>query len=89
MKNSFKNTFPAGTKNSFHQQEYLKNEKNLLSLARKSVSTSRNKVSFKKVATVNLKNFNKAPNKRILFPLDRKSVFASWNEEFVKIYLST
>ena len=89
MKNSFKNTFPTDTKISFHQQEYLKNEKNLLPIARKSVSTSRNKVSFKKVDTLNFKNFSKALNKRILFPLDRKSVFASRNEEFVKIYLST
>ena len=89
MKNSFKDMLPADTTNSFHQQQYLKNEKNLLPLARKSVSTRRNKVSFKKVATLNFKNFNKALNKRILFPLDRKLVFASRNEEFVKIYLST
>ena len=37
----------------------------------------------------NFKSFNKALNKKILFPLDRKSVFTNQNEEFFKKYVST
>ena len=47
-------------------------------LARKSVSTSRT------CHTRNFKSFNKALNKKILFPLDGKSVSTSRNEDFVK-----
>ena len=36
------------------------------------------------IGTPNFKSFNKALNKKILFPLDRKSVSTSWSEEFVK-----
>ena len=36
------------------------------------------------IATPNFKSFNKALNEKILFPLDRKSVSTSRNEEFVK-----
>ena len=43
----------------------------------------------KKLLFPNFKNFDKALNKRMLFPLDRKSVSTSQNEEFVKIYAST
>ena len=51
-------------------------------LARKSVSTSRNKVSLKKMLLhLNFKNFSKTLNERILIPLDRKSVSTSWKEE--------
>ena len=66
------------TKNSFHQKEYLRNGK-------KTSSTSQ-KISFHKqeLPPPNSKGFNKALNKKILFPLDRKSVSTSRNEEFVK-----
>ena len=37
----------------------------------------------------NFKIFYKFLNKRIMFPLEIKSVFASLNEEFLKIYFST
>ena len=37
----------------------------------------------------NFKIFYKFRNKRIMFPLEIKSVFASPNEEFLKIYFST
>ena len=50
-------------------------------LARKSVSTSRNKVSLKKMLLhLNFENFSKTLNERILIPLDRKSVSTSWKE---------
>ena len=58
---------------------WKKKKKNL---ARKSVSTSRNKVSLKKMLLhLNFKNFSKTLNDRILIPLDRKSVSTSWKEE--------
>ena len=66
MKNSFKNTFPL-------DETYLslagvseKWKKNLLPLAKKTVFTSRNKVSLKKIATPNFKIFNKTLNKTVL-----------------------
>ena len=55
----------------------VKSKKKLL-LAKKSVSTSRNKVSLKKIIVI------VSLNKTILFLLDRTFVFTSRNEEFVK-----
>ena len=53
-------------------------------LARKSVSTSRNKVIFEKLnLPVSTNRKKKSLNKIILFQLDRKSVFTSGNEELV------
>ena len=54
------------------------------SISQKTVSTSRNKVSLKKLLTPNFKNLNKPLNKRILFSLDRKSISTNRNEELVK-----
>ena len=66
------------TKNSFHQKEYLRN--------RKKTSSTSQKISFHKqeLLPLNFKGFNKALKKKILFPLDRKSVSTSRNEEFVQ-----
>ena len=47
------------------------------------------KFILKKVPSANFKNFNKALNRRKLFSSDRKSVFTSRNEEFVKKYVLT
>ena len=59
----------------------MKRKKNKTNLARKSVSTSRNKVSLKKMLLhLNFENFSKTLNERILIPLDRKSVSTSWKE---------
>ena len=44
---------------------------------------------LKKLAQLNFKNLSKPLHKRILFPLDGKSVSTSENQEFVKKYLST
>ena len=55
-------------------------EKKLFPLARKSVSTSRNKVIFQKL---DLPVSTNRKNKRILFQLGRKSVYTSGNGEFV------
>ena len=55
-------------------------EKKLFPLARKSVSTSRNKVIFQKL---DLPVSTNRKNKRILFQLGRKSVYTSGNAEFV------
>ena len=55
-------------------------EKKWFPQARKSVSTSRNKVIFQKF---DLQTEKKYLNKRILFQVDRKSVSTSGNEEFV------
>ena len=52
-------------------------------LARKSVSTSKNKVIFQKLDLPVSTNRKKSPNKRILFQLDKKSVSTSENGEFV------
>ena len=43
---------------------------------------------FKRLLPPNFKIFNKAPNKTILFLLDRKFVFTSRNEKFVKKNIS-
>ena len=43
---------------------------------------------LKKLPPLYFENFNKALNKRILLPPDRKSVSTSRNKEFVKIYVS-
>ena len=59
----------------------MKRKKNKTNLARKSVSTSRNKVSLKKMLLhLNFENFSKTLNERILIPLDRKSVSTNWKE---------
>ena len=52
-------------------------------LARKSVSTSRNKIIFQKFDCSVPTNKQKSLNKRILFQVDRKSVYTSGKEEFV------
>ena len=59
MKNLFKNTFLPNEKH-LSLAEYLKNGKNQLLLAKKSVSTSRNKVSLKKDATPEFKNLQQS-----------------------------
>ena len=53
-------------------------------------STSQ-KISFHKqeLPLSNFKSFNKALNKKTLFPLDRKSVSIIRNQEFDKKYIST
>ena len=43
---------------------------------------------FNKLSTPSSKNFKKALNKKMLFPLGIKSVFPSRNEEFIKRYVS-
>ena len=59
----------------------MKRKKNKTNLARKSVSTSRNKVSLKKMLLhLNFENFSKTLNERILIPLDKKSVSTNWKE---------
>ena len=44
---------------------------------------------LKEVAKPAFQNFNRALNKKILFPIDRKSVSTSWNEELIKKHVST
>ena len=58
-------------------------EKKWFPQARKSVSTSRNKVIFQKFDFPVPTNRKKYLNKRILFQVDRKSVSTSGNEEFI------
>ena len=59
-------------------------EKKLFPLARKSVSTSRNKVFFFKncISPMVSTSRKKSLNKRILFQIDRKSVAISENGEW-------
>ena len=47
------------------------------------------KFLLKKLLKPHFKNLNKALNKRILFPIKRKSVSFSRSEELVKKYVST
>ena len=55
------------------------------------ISSTRQKISFHKqeLSAPNFKSFKKAMNKKILFSLNRNSVFASLNEEFVKKDIDT
>ena len=41
------------------------------------------------IATPEFQKLQQSSVQKILFPLDRKSVSTSWNEEFVKKYGST
>ena len=72
-------------KNSFNKQEYLKNEKkNNFRWPKNQFSRVRISFLLKKVATPDFRNLNKVLNKRILFPIDWKSVFTWQNEELAK-----
>ena len=77
LENSFKNTFPLDGKKLSLERVSEKREK---------ISSTSQKISFhkQKLPPSNFKSFNKALNKKILFPLDRKSVSTSLNEEFAK-----
>ena len=55
---------------------------------RKKISSPNQKISIhkQKLPPPNFKSFNNALNKKLLFPMGRKSVSTSRNEEFVKKY---
>ena len=77
MEDSFKKMFPLDGKKLSLEGVSKKWEK---------ISSNSQKISFHKqeLPPPNFKSFNKALNKKILFPLDRKSFSTSRNEEFVK-----
>ena len=82
MEDSFKNTFTSdGEKLSLGG----------VSEKWEKISSTSQKISFHKreLPSPYFKSFNKALNKEILFPLDRKSVSANRNEEFAKNYIGT
>ena len=85
------NQFPLARMNDLLKNKFTLDEKALTKngkkwflLARKSVSTSRNKVIFQKLDLPVSANRKKTLNKRILFQLDRKSVSTSGNGELFK-----
>ena len=58
---------------------------------REKISSPNQKIIIhkQKLPPPNFKSFNNALNKKLLFPMGRKSVSTSRNEEFVKKYIST
>ena len=85
MQDLFTNTFPLDGKIKLSVAGESQNgRKKWFLLARKLVSTSRNKVVFQKLDfPVVSTNRKKSPNKKILFQVDRKSVSTSRNGEFI------
>ena len=77
LEDSFKKAFPLDGKKLSLEGVSKKWEK---------ISSNSQKISFHKqeLPPPNFKSFNKALNKKIFFPLDRKSFSTSRNEEFVK-----
>ena len=49
-----------------------------------SSTSQKNSLHKEELPPPGFKNFNKALNKKKLFPLDKKSASTSWNKEFVK-----
>ena len=80
MQDLFTNTFPLDGKIKLSVAGVSENgRKKWFPLARKSVSTSRNKVIFQIFSLAE----KKCPNKRILFQLDTKSVSIRRNGEII------
>ena len=77
----FTNAFPLDGKIELSLTGVSKNgRKKMIPLAKKLITTSRNKVIFNNWISTSRK---KSLNKRILFQLDRKSVSTSRNGDFV------
>ena len=79
------NKFPLDGKIKLSVARVSKNgRKKWFALARKSVSTSRNKIIFQKLDfPCGFHWQQKSPNKRILFQVDKKSVSTTRNGKFV------
>ena len=85
MKNLFKNTFPLGKKQP--SMNIQKMEKKKIHKPKNQFPQTGIRFPFEKLLPSNFQNFIKALNKRITFPLNRKLLSITRNEEVVKIYI--